>query len=70
MDWLNANGLVDGNIPPETQCPFWDDCGRRVANCPSHENGNLRPHDFSCALARLFSLVKTSEEKKHAQAQG
>jgi hypothetical protein len=64
MEFYNANGLVNGNIPAETECPFWDSCGRRGENCPSEANGNLRPHSFSCALARLTSLVKLGEEKK------
>jgi hypothetical protein len=71
MDWCNSNGLVDGLIPAGEPCPFWDECGRRTDNCPSHQNGNIRMnHGFSCALARLTSLVKNQEKEKAERAQG
>ena len=69
MKYYNANGLVHGNIPADKECPFWETCGRRTENCPSESNGNLRSHPFSCALARLASLVKLGEEKKREEAQ-
>lgn len=54
--WLNAHGLVDGRIPAGTPCHHAAECQRRGDNCPTTE----RPRDvaFSCALARLASLVK------------
>lgn len=64
MDYYNANGLVNGEVPAKTQCPFWDNCGLRTDNCPSHENQNLRPHGFSCAAARGFSLIKQSKKRE------
>lgn len=58
LNYYNANGLVDGNIPEGEECPFLGDCTHRTNNCPSKELGNVRVgHGFSCALARLRSLL-------------
>jgi len=54
-DYLNSNGLVNGNIPSNHSCPFIDTCGRKNDNCPSLVN--LRVDNISCALARLNSMI-------------
>lgn len=54
-NYLNKNGLVEGNIPKGGVCQFYDKCWAKVpAMCP-HES-NTRTREFSCALARLFSM--------------
>ena len=60
-DYLNSNGLVRGLIPPRTPCPFFEECGRREDRCPNEIN--LKEHHFSCALARLHSIVKHKIEE-------
>lgn len=61
MQYLNSNGLVDGNIPKQTACPFYESCKLKNSNCPS--NSNLKSNDFSCAAARANSLVKIVDNK-------
>ena len=59
MDYENANGLVDGNIPAGKACPFLSECNfkeHRLARCPTTEAP--KQVDYSCAAARLFSLTK------------
>ncbi len=62
FDYLNANGLVDGDVPPNMECPFFKECGMRETNCPSAVNNNLRPHPFSCACARAFSITRPPKD--------
>jgi hypothetical protein len=57
-DYLNANGLVDGKIPANTECPFFNECPCRTENCPATVNKNIRPHPFSCGAARAFSITR------------
>jgi hypothetical protein len=57
--YLNENGLVRGRIPPKTPCPFHKECGRKTDNCPSKQR--TKENEFSCAAARLFSLIKADE---------
>jgi hypothetical protein len=56
MSYLNQNGLEDGNIPKGKACPFLQECGLRNDRCPTQENP--KPVNYSCAGARLFSLVR------------
>jgi hypothetical protein len=56
IGYLNANGLVDGNIPAGQACPFAGECNRIMERCPTEDN--LKAVAFSCALARLNSLIK------------
>jgi hypothetical protein len=60
VTFLDANGLVGGDIPANTPCPFRVGCPRRDARCP--DNANLRPHPYSCAAARLQSMIKMNPE--------
>jgi hypothetical protein len=65
-DYENMNGLVNGKIPMGVQCPFRENCIWSKGNWI--ENKDLTPEkaicrrpqvmkvDFSCALARAFSL--------------
>lgn len=54
MDYLNANGLRDGRIPPHTKCPFVFVC--TIKDC-RHKGKDATQH-FSCAFARGYSLLK------------
>jgi hypothetical protein len=64
MDFLNANGLVDGRIPPGNPCPFSEICSWRTDNCPTVEGKNLRDQPFSCGAARAISMVFVSKQDK------
>jgi hypothetical protein len=57
-NWLDSNGLVAGKIPTGTACHMAKTCNRIAPMCPTEEKP--REVDFSCALARLGSLVKLS----------
>lgn len=61
MSYLNENGLVDGNIPAGKPCPWWGKCSMKVERCPS--TTSLKPHAYSCALARLNSTIDSSKQK-------
>lgn len=61
MSYTNSNGLVDGNIPAGSPCPFVEGCGMKNERCPTE--GNVKPHAFSCALARLNSLIADVKKK-------
>jgi len=60
--FLDSNGLVDGNIPPNQPCPFFKKCKMKTNICPSC--GNEKEHRFSCALARAHSIMKERNETK------
>lgn len=55
------NGLVDGNIPAGKPCPWWGNCSMKVEGCPSDKN--LKPRAFSCALARLNSIIDSGKKE-------
>jgi hypothetical protein len=61
VSYLNSNGLVDGNIPAGSACPFIGNCQMKNERCPSEEK--VKPHTFSCALARLNSMIKKSDSE-------
>ena len=61
MSYTNSNGLVNGNIPAGQPCPFAAECGRKNEHCPVP--GKVKPNDFSCALARLNSLIADGKKK-------
>lgn len=50
--------LIDGRIPPKTECPFKDRCNQ--ASVCKH-NGIEHTCAFSCGLARLFDKVDEGE---------
>jgi hypothetical protein len=56
---MNSNGLVNGNIPKGTACPFIADCGLSTSNCPTKDK--TKDCDFSCAAARAWSLCKNHD---------
>ncbi len=56
--------LTDGNIRPNEECPFLNECKLRNLNCPSKELRNLRPHPFSCGAARLHVIIKRGIENE------
>lgn len=60
LGFLNKNGLVSGNIPPKTPCPFVGDCVALNDRCP--RPNNLHEAAYSCAIARAFSMTKVEEE--------
>jgi hypothetical protein len=68
LDFLNANGLVDGLIPIGDPCPFHETCAYKTGNCPTEDNPKQNP--FSCGLARLHSilLLRTAENDGRAAA--
>ena len=53
------NQLVDGNIPAGKECSFLEECEFKNERCPSKENH--LPVDFSCAHARLITIMKKLE---------
>ncbi len=61
-DYLNANGLVDGNIPAGNACPFAGNCTMQNERCPT--DGNTKPNDYSCGAARLHSIYKEKEKRQ------
>lgn len=60
LDHTNTNGLVHGDIPAGKPCPFHATCPRLDERCPTPEK--LKPHPFSCGLARLHSIILNSKE--------
>ena len=48
--------LVDGCIPANTVCPFWNECEIRMDRCPRPDK--VKPHEFSCGAARGFDIIK------------
>jgi len=60
LQFLNNNGLVNGKIPANIKCPFHP---RALSNerCPTENN--TKPHPFSCATARAFSLLEDSKKE-------
>lgn len=62
IDHTNTNGLVHGDIPADTACPFWTECPYLVERCPTPKN--LKPHPYSCAAARLQSIILNSKERQ------
>jgi hypothetical protein len=56
-----ASLLVDGNIPPRTDCPFRWKCEVAEAGA-CQQTGRLHRAAFSCAVARAFDMTATPEE--------
>lgn len=54
FDYLNSNGLVDGNIPPKTECPWSKECPLCDDKCPDGNN----KLEYSCACARAYSICE------------
>ena len=51
--------LVDGLIPKNTMCPFIQECNREGKNeCPMNHKGLDHNVDFSCAIARGYSMMR------------
>jgi hypothetical protein len=63
-NYTNLNGLVDGNIPAGQPCPFIGQCTMKNERCPTE--GNVKPCAYSCALARLHSVL--AEGKKRGES--
>lgn len=68
-DFTNMNGLVAGKIPKGVICPFRNDCtfftnAKNMGSwrCKRHDTEAMK-NNFSCATARLFSIIKVNEEK-------
>lgn len=51
--------LVDGKIPPNTECPYKDKCEIFQAQ-KCHHQGLNHATAFSCAVARGFAIVSRS----------
>jgi hypothetical protein len=51
--------LVNGKIPPHTECPFKEECSKTYSDC-RHTGIN---HDlpYSCGYARLFNIFLKRE---------
>ena len=62
IKWLDSNGLVDGKIPAGTGCHMATSCKMREERCPTDDKPLEWP--FSCALARLGSMVKLENGSK------
>lgn len=52
----NQTQLVEGRIPPHTECPFRERCEIAMAN-ECHHKGREHTVAFSCASARGFDLL-------------
>ncbi len=72
-DFTNMNGLVAGKIPKGVECPFRDRCDffknrdgwpKRWV-CKRHTPEAME-NNFSCATARLFSIIESESENKNA----
>jgi hypothetical protein len=53
--------LVHRKIPANTACPFADECKYKAEGTCNHR-GKAHECEFSCALARLFDLVKNDSK--------
>jgi hypothetical protein len=64
-DFNNMNGLVNGRIPKGVQCPFKHKCvfAFHSVNGVVCRRQQAMENNFSCATARLFSLIE--REKKN-----
>jgi hypothetical protein len=60
-NYTNSNGLVDGNIPAGQACPFVGECVMKNERCPTE--GNVKQCAYSCALARLHSVIAEGKKK-------
>jgi len=47
--------LINGKIPAHTECPYKDKCEYKKSNT-CHHQGKGHPREFSCGIARGFSL--------------
>jgi len=54
--------LVNGRIPAHTECPYRAECPQAEAGI-CHHKGVDHECEFSCALARLFKIVKEGEAR-------
>ena len=61
LEYLDENGLVGGRIPAGQPCNFYKICDVRMDRCPRAEK--LSKRNFSCAAARLFSLIESRKKK-------
>lgn len=59
--YLDTNGLIKGMIPAGRACPFLSKCNFKVHTCPGVD-GKMKAGNFSCAAARLHSLVEDNKE--------
>jgi hypothetical protein len=66
LDHTNTNGLVNGDIPANQPCPFHTTCPMIFERCPTPEN--LNPHPFSCACARMQSIILNGQKRDAARA--
>lgn len=59
--YFNQNGLENGEIPANKECPFLKTCSKRAVFCPSKEV----KYDigFVCSFAKLHSLVRNAERR-------
>lgn len=53
--------LVNGKIPPKTECPFATKCAIKTEGNCKHK-GVEHPAPFSCATARGFDLVQSLDD--------
>ena len=58
VSFLNSNGLQNGKIPEQSECPFYEQCTWSTPNCPVSDN--LKDNAFSCGIARAFSLITSN----------
>lgn len=55
------SNLINGKIPANTKCPFWDECGLK-GTC--HHKGENHDVPFSCGIARGFEIVKECKKNQ------
>lgn len=53
-------GLIDGKIPPNTDCPYKEKC-EIFQSQKCHHQGLNHTTAFSCAVARAFELSSSSQ---------
>lgn len=65
-DWMNNNGLVNGKIPANTECPWLVKCEIASLGRCNHKG---KEHDcaFSCSMARGFAIIEEREKKESSQ---
>ena len=57
--------LTNGRIPAGQVCPFLSRCGKGTGECMVGHKGEEHKVAFSCALARGYDLIESSEETEN-----
>jgi hypothetical protein len=55
--------LIDGRIPPHTECPFRNRCGF-AENNTCHHKGVEHVVAYSCGAARAYDLITRNSQRE------